>query len=558
MYNSVSLALSLELLHCGITPPPLLKITNMSLFKKLELFKACYLVALSLLPISLSASKMDVSIMPDTLPSNCYAISDLGNPDVLFSYDTLTDMWTQVGSTGVNGIESMALNPVDQKLYAVDQSVFGEVDLMTGAFTPVGPALGQADGALGTLTIVDVDGLSYDPFLDVFQASVRRNGTGIHDLLIQIDPVSGTLVQDAFGLNIDYVVMEEVMDIVINQLVYDIDDVAVDITNGDLYAISNQGGNGGMLVIYDKMTGLVQTVVGSFNGIDDMEALGFFNDGSLFGATGNNGPDPADRNRYFTIDKTNGQTMSSIEIDTTGNQVDFEACDCVSGSANEITGIVDLGAACVCDNLTAWNDIVVRLYNDANGNGIVDAPADILIDTDTIDSGQMYSFLTGAVGDFIVNLDGTSLPIGYSIVGTDTYTPSFVGFNNVSNNNDFEFCATLEASLVNTTCDDNNTSNNGFDDFMAIELSADSDSPGASNTYEVYYQGVLLNPGGTTYGTSVVLGAAGEFSADASSTYTFSIIDSDTSACAMDLDVAALPSCSACLPICLPITFTKN
>lgn len=499
----------------------------------------------------------ETNIMMDTLPSNCYAISDLGNPDMLFAYDTLTDMWTQVGSTGVNGIEGIALNPVDQKLYAVDQNVLGEVNLMTGAFTPVGPPLGMANGSEGTINITDVDGLSFDPYLNVFQASARRDGGGVHDILLQIDPVTGTLVQDAFGVNVDYVILEEVMDVVINQLVYDIDDVAIDITNGDLYGIANQGGNGGMLVIYDKTDGTVQNVVGSFNGIDDMEALGFFNDGSLFGATGNNGPDPQDRNKYYTIDKTSGQTMSSIEIDPTGAQVDFESCDCVSGTANQITGMVDIGAACPCDNLSTWDDIVVHLYNDANGNGLVDAPADMIINTDTINSGQSFDFLIGAVGDFIITLDTTSLPTGFTILGANIQTATFSGFNGLDINNDFEFCSNLEATLISAVCNDNGTSNNGFDDFVEVVLTAESDALGASNTYEVFYQGAVLNTGGTVYGSSVMLGT-GEFTADGTSTYTLTVMDSDSPACTMDIVVEAPASCSSCLPVCLPITIAKN
>lgn len=511
-----------------------------------------------LLPSLLSAANVDDVLMVDTLPSNCYAISDLGNPDQLFRYDTITDTWSHIGSTGVNGIEGMALNPIDEKLYAVDQNVFGEVDMMTGAFTPVGSALGQADGVLGQLTIGDVDGLSYDPYLNTFMASVRRNGPGVHDFLIQIDPFTGTLVQNAFGANVDYVILEEVFDIVISQMVYDIDDVAVDITTGDLFAIANRGGNGGMLVIYDKTDGTVQTVVGSFNGIDDMEALGFFTDGSLFGATGDNGPDPADRNTYYTIDKTTGATMSSITIDPTGAERDFEACDCVSEPANQINGTVDFAASCPCANLSTWSDIIVLIYNDANNNGMIDTPQDMVIGRDTIDNGQAYNLQIGAVGDFIIRLDSASMPIGFSHVGVDQHTASFSGLGMMDNNNDFEFCANLETTVSSTTCNDNGSSNSGFDDFMLIDLIVNTDAPGASNTYDVFFQGVLLNPGGTAYGTPISLGASGEFPADGSSIYTLMVVDSDSAGCTSDIEVQAIAPCSACLPVCLPIAITKN
>ena len=531
---------------CHLTP-------SFGLFSKIF----SLLVVLILLPFMISASSKDAIILIDTLPSNCYAISDQGNPDKLFKYDTLTDSWSQIGSTGVNGIEGMALNPIDGLLYAVDQDELGVVDLMTGMFSAIGPALGQADGALGMLTISDVDGLSYDPYLNVFMASVRRNGAGVHDLLIQIDPLTGTIVENAFGANVDYVIMEEVMDVVINSLVYDVDDVAVDITTGELYGIANQGGNGGMLVIYDKTDGTIQTVVGSFNGIDDMEALGFFTDGSLFGATGNNGPDPLDNNSYYEIDKFTGMTMSTTAIDPTGVEVDFEACDCVSDPANLITGTVDIAPNCACPALTTWQDIIILLYNDANSNGVIDSPQDMVIGMDTIDNGQMYNIQVGAVGDFIIVLDSASMPSGFTYVGATSHTANFVGLGQTDNNNDFEFCANLEGTLVSSVCNDNSTPNNGFDDFMDVVITADNDAPGTSNTYEVFFEGTLLNPGGTAYGASVMLGS-GEFPADGSSIYTLSLVDTDTPGCTIDVDVHATASCSTCLPVCLPIVITKN
>jgi len=539
-----------------ITPTIKFNIMPTQRSQNYPLFYAIVLLLFCGTPYTLSAYDFNTAV--DTLPSNCYAVSDLGNPNVLFIYDKATDMWNNIGSTGVNAIEAVAFNPIDGMLYAVNGGTFGTIDLTTAAFVASGGSLGTASGSLGNISINDIDGLTYDPYQDVFWASQRRNSGTNHDLLVQINATTGMLVQNAFGANVDYVIMQEVFDTEINQLVYDIDDVAIDPQSGKLYGIANQGGSGGMLTIFDKTDGTVDQVVGSFNGIDDMEALGFFSDGSLFGATGNNGPDPADNNKYYRLDKSTGNVLESTDIDPSGTQVDFEACDCLSGAPNQITGVVDLGNSCPCADLMTWNDIVINLYSDDNGNGIIDLATDVLINTDTINNGETFNFQVVSTGNFIINLDSVSMPTSFSYVGTTNHTAFFDDLDQTDSGNNFEFCSNIAPALITSTCNDNGTNMAGNDDYLVIEVNAENDGAGASNQYEIYYNGFLVNTGGTTYGTPFILGNGGEFPTDSGTDYTFTFRDSDNASCEMDLVVPGQQGCSLCRQICLPIEISHN
>jgi len=506
----------------------------------------------------MSANTTDHIIQVDTLPSNCYAVSDLGNPDILFVYDKTTDMWNNVGSSGVNGIEAVAFNPVNQMLYTFNLNVFGSIDISTGNFTAIGTSLGNGNGALGNIAISDIDGMTYDIYHNVFWASHRRAGQGINDVVVQIDPITGAFIPDAFGPGLDYIVMQEVFDTEISELVYDIDDIALDPQTNELYAIANQGGVGGMLVIYDKTNGNIMQTIGSTGGIDDMEALGFFADGSLFGATGNNGPDPNDNNKYYRLEKSTGNVLENFDIDTTGTQLDFEACDCLTEVINTVEGIVDISNACPCANLSSYDDLVVNLYSDVNGNGIIDMGVDQVLDTDTINSGDTYSFITPATGNFIVNLDSTSMPTNFNYVGVDQHTIHFSSEGQIDDDNDFEFCSNIESWVEAINCNNNGTQNSGNDDFMTIELNAENSAAGVSNQYEIVYNGTVLNPGGTAYGSNVTVGSGEEFATDGLSVYTLIIRDVDNPMCETSLDIEALSGCSTCPAICLPISVVKT
>lgn len=372
----------------------------------------------------------------------CWAISDEGNPDFLFRYDSELNTWTSIGSTTINGIEALAYSPSTDEIFTADYDLVGTVNLTSGAFTAIGTDIGVLSGANGNHDISDIDGLTLDPFTGVLWA-IERRGTGTdNDYLFQIDTATGGFIADAFGVGIDYVVVEAVFDPINGQFVYDVDDIAVDPETGDLYAISNQGGTGGVLTIINKADGTNQQIIGNFAEIDDMEALGFYNSGLLYGSTGNNSPDEADKNRFFVIDKSDASLVEQAKIDPTDVQKDFEACDCLTGGVNSISGTIfhdENGNKDLTTGEMGLGGVQVNLFRDTNGDSVYTAGVDILLDS-TITAGDgTYNFTFAATGQFLMTIDTTDLPTGTKLTTDNRESALFVGTGLTNPNNDFGY-----------------------------------------------------------------------------------------------------------------------
>lgn len=250
----------------------------------------------------------------------CYAVADnddLNDEDELSIVDFATGE-DLIGPTGTFSIEAIAFQANSDVLFAADQGQLGALDLVTGAFTARPLPFGSADGSAGTLQINDVDGLAFDPFDGRLFGSHRRRGAA-PDVLVQIDPDSGRVVADAFGLGIDYVVVPAVNGF------GDIDDIAIDPETHVMYGIANDGGVGDRLVTIDMTTGQA-TDLGTI-GVNDMEALTFDSFGQLMGATGKDGP-VSTRNRLFRIDKDTSLADLSNSTPLTEN-FDYEGVDCL-------------------------------------------------------------------------------------------------------------------------------------------------------------------------------------------------------------------------------------
>lgn len=377
-------------------------------------------------------------------PFDCWAISDEGNPDALFHYDSATNTWSKVGTdTGVRGIESIGYNPLTNVLYTATSDSVGTVDLATGLFMmiPGGMAIGVLQGANGPHDINDIDGMTFDPFTNILWASERREGGTLNDYIFQIDIVTGSHIPNAFGPGVDYVVAPAVFDAVNNQMVYDLDDIAIDPYNGDLYVISNQGGVGGVLTILNKTDGSIKQIIGNFGMVDDMEALGFYNSGNLFGSTGNNSPDPLDLNRFFFINKFDASLTERGAIDVTGVQRDFESCDCLTGAPNTITGEVfhDLNQSGVEDTEDGLEGILVSLIRDVDADSMFTPGVDILLDTTSTDANGQYIFVVASTGDFLTIITEGDLPDNSSLTTDDIESQQFTTVGETNANNDFGY-----------------------------------------------------------------------------------------------------------------------
>lgn len=253
----------------------------------------------------------------------CYAVADnggvFGPEDTLVTLDPVTGEVDLVGYTGVDEIEAIAFAPAGGTLYASDEEDLGILNPATGEFTEIGSEYGSASGAEGTLPIDDVDGLAWDAGGDILYGTNRRDGAP-KDLLVQIDRATGLVIQDAFPGDHGYVVIDG------PGVLSDVDDIAVDPFTGVMYAASNDGGDGGVLITVDKETGAA-TVVGEFS-VDDIEGLAYFTDGVLYGSTGKDGRHPETRNQLYRIDQTTGAATLVAPFD---DFRDYEALACLSG-----------------------------------------------------------------------------------------------------------------------------------------------------------------------------------------------------------------------------------
>jgi hypothetical protein len=173
-------------------------------------------------------------------------------------------------------------------------------------------------------------------------------------------------------------------------------------------------------------------------GIDDMEGLSFTPDGVLYGTTGDSSGSPND-NSLWKINNTTAvatlvrafpsysdyEAVAFLEGETTPNEIIPPTCTSpveteLAGSIGDYVwddadsdGEQDAGE----DGLP---DITVWLYEDENGNGIID-PEDDLLDTASTDSNGNYDFTGLASGSYIVDVDENDpdLPSGATLTTDD-------------------------------------------------------------------------------------------------------------------------------------------
>lgn len=282
-------------------------------------------LVLTLLLVALAATGQPALAQGEDL---CFAVadhsSDSGSVDALVSLNRVTSVTTLIGRPGTNKMEAIAFEPGGETLYAADADQLGTLDLLTGAFSPTSETFGSGSGALGTVEFDDVDGLTVDPETRILYGThrVRRPE---YDVLIQIDKGSGAHVPGAFGGD-DYVVFSG------SGVLPDIDDIAIDPITGEMFATSNTGGDGGVLISVDKATG-VGSVVGEF-GIDDIEGLAYFNDGKLYGSTGQDGRFSETRNSLYLINETSGAASLVAPF---SQFADYEALGCLTASGTNVT-----------------------------------------------------------------------------------------------------------------------------------------------------------------------------------------------------------------------------
>ena len=343
--------------------------------------------------------------MPDASGNICYLVADNdgidGSPDLLTTVNRNTGAGTAVGTgTNTSRIEAIAFDPINGILYATNRGNFGTIDTSSGEFE-----------SIGQTGYGDVDGLSVDPFTGEIFGSVRRGSNP--DLLIKINPTTGDADPNAFGPGIESVVIPAV-----TANLDDIDDLTVDPKTGQLFGIANNGGNGDRYVWINRNTGAIEDE-GALN-INDMEGLSSFNQGQIYGTTGNaQGGTNADS--FYIIDSSNGSASRQFGLNL-GR--DYESVDCLTGAPNVIEGNVfhDIdGSTTLNSGDTGTENVTVYLFRDDGAGNIVDINRDNVVDNndalatqDTSNSGS-YRFTIAGNGQYILKVDENDLPSGSRI-----------------------------------------------------------------------------------------------------------------------------------------------
>jgi uncharacterized repeat protein (TIGR01451 family) len=419
----------------------------------------------------------------------CFSVSDVG--DALWRVERATGTSTSIGilldatNFRYRNVEAIAMNLDGTVLYAADVQpdpsdptvnigVFIRINLNTAAVTrigQIGPGNGRDPGT-GTPTTArldDVDSLSIHPWTgEMWGITQDLNANKI----FRINLATGQVVPNTFGPGLDYVTVS-----LPNPPRY-VDDLAIDPDTGTFYIIANEGINDRLYVVNvngadpQNSPGLNSTLgtVSSFEvapltdggtpptNIVDMEGLGFFNDGTLYGTTGDN--PAAIINHMWVINKTTGVATSVTpgEIDSDGvdpQNSDYESIGCLTAGENLKGGVVfeDVDSNGAFGGMdTVYAGATVRFYRD-NGNGVFDgAPTDSLVQTAVTGAAGTYSFTTAAEGTYFAVVDTSTLPAGSSLTTAGIYTVNFVGFGNnlVNNNFGFALAAVPTASPIPT------------------------------------------------------------------------------------------------------------
>ena len=304
-----------------------------------------------------------------------------------------------------------------------------------------------------------MDGLAFDPLSGILYGTHRWTDGSPEDLLLQINPVTGAHVPNAFGAGIDYVVIKTFVEVGL----YDIDDIAISPVDGQMYGVINSSGGNDRIARINKYTGDVEDVGRSHTStanVDDVEGLAFHNSGTFYGVTGTS-------NTMYEIDVTDALFTLVHTMDLSG---DYESVAGLTCGSNLISGNVFIDA-----DQDGINDIgelgqqnvTVKLYRDVNNDGFVDG-GDIFAHSIPTDSNGDYEFEVGTDGAFVLEIDQSTLPGGAIMTTDNREEADFVGWGNTNPNNDFGFYITSDATIGNFVWND--TDNDGIPGWRRTRL----------------------------------------------------------------------------------------
>lgn len=377
--------------------------------------------------------------------------------DELRQVNRFTGAVNSVGPTGRLNIEAIAYWSGTNTLYAADAGELGTLNQTTGSFSSIGQidGGGTASGSLGNISLNDVDGLSFDPWTGILWGSNRLAG---NDVIFQIDETTGVFIPDAFGPGIDYI------EVIGNGVYENVDDIAISPVDGQMYTVATLGTGEAQILNINKNTGVISLLANLDQA--DVEGMGYHNDGSFWGTVGT-------ANLFIEI-MLNGATNTVSDLGALGC-TDPEAIASLVAPANEVCGIIwqDDDLSGTNNGESGLPNVTVQMYKDNNSNGVIDGP-DELIQTVITNSLGEYQFFFAATGQLIIQVDDTTLPVGFGITTELTKVISFtdnVNFCEQSCGNDF-------GAIGGDDCD-----GDGIPDFQ--EGTADLDNDGISDACDL-------------------------------------------------------------------------
>ncbi|MDH3716109.1 MAG: DNRLRE domain-containing protein, partial [Gammaproteobacteria bacterium] len=163
-----------------------------------------------------------------------------------------------------------------------------------------------------------------------------------------------------------------------------------------------------------------------------------------YASTGDIDTDPADCTAGNTCNVIGGggpgNPPASITIAATGTIAGNDFFD--HGLTNTVLGTVfaDFNKNGVFNAPTepGWPGVTVRLYIDENNDGQVDI-GDTLVDTTITDANGQYGFGGLGRGNFVMQMDVLTLPVGASLTTDNVETANFASVDIIDANNDFGF-----------------------------------------------------------------------------------------------------------------------
>lgn len=427
-------------------------------------------ISIPSVPITRSANN---SRAPQANENICFAVADEPD-DRLVSYNRVTNTTTGIGTgtgpsgttTGATtGIEAIVMTLDGNTVYAANRSTFGTLNTSTGAFSSIG-SFGTAGGNQGEVLLADVDGLAIDPRTGIYWGAARRGDSSsviIDDLLFQFDPATGQHIPNAFGSGVDYLVIGGTAAFPTTNL-EDVDDIAINPTDGKMYGVINNNGSGDRLIeisMTHNGSGVAAvTDIGRFANssgganINDLEGFSFGNDGIFYATTGDGAGGLSDK--IWTVNLATAQVTELGDL-TIGT--DYEAVACLTDGSNTFSGIVfqdntDLGNYNPGSD-AVQSDVTIRLYLDNGINPGVFDDNDTLIQTTVSSSDGSYSFETAVDGDFVVVVDETSFPPLATGTTTDSeHDLTIIGYENSTTNLNFGFSVSNTDLQVEKLVDD--------------------------------------------------------------------------------------------------------